>query len=75
MKSFKIMEKFYSSKALLKMAGGRDAYPFPPGYAWNYRKIGNLPIKGPILSCFNIKPGETFCLLTDIYLELRLYQL
>ena len=35
MKRFEIMEKFYSSKTFLKMAGGGDAYAayptFPPG--------------------------------------------
>ena len=30
MKKFEIMEKFYSSKTLLKMAGGGDAYAAQP---------------------------------------------
>ena len=30
MKRIKIIEKLYLSKALLKMAGGRDASPTPP---------------------------------------------
>ena len=34
MKKFEIMEKFYLSEALLKMAGGGDASPTsPPGSA------------------------------------------
>ena len=33
MKRFKIIEKFYSSKALLKMAGGGMHSPHPPGSA------------------------------------------
>ena len=39
MKKFEIMEKFYSSKPLLKIAGGGDAFPTsPPGSALLSRK-------------------------------------
>ena len=49
MKRFDVMEKFYSSKALLKMAGGRegDAPPTP--------SLLDLPLVDSFCSCNKLK--------------------
>ena len=52
MKKFEIAENFYSPAALLKIAGGRDAFPHPPLYP---------PLRST-KTCFFCKKNDSFFL-------------